>query len=935
METLSLANNEERVRSSTVSSYTSYSYKHVSRRSLVVSEHNSRSATKMQMQTLSRQTSRLSQNYKIVRNLKLLLRRTTGLVYPSQYVIADFEDESKKPETPSVGPATLQPSMSDVLNYANVCNVTSLSDNISASCTEIQTSGMLLEKVTRNKRKTYRFILDNDNSAIIWKLGAKRLELDSIRDIRIGSMASNYREEYGVPDKYSDVWLTIIYSVSNKLKALHVIASNKDDFDTFLNCVCGLVSRRRQLMKSISVPDTDKFARIHWDTTVSEREEDRFRDSLTFDEVTKLCKRFHIYCSRDHLWKIFNIADINNNLLLNFSEFQRFIALLRERREINHLWKTISGKRGYLDADNFFFFLKEVQLEEMLTMEDAAVLFDRYKSATTGLLDEEGFLKYLSNVSFMTDETENAFDYSRPLNHYFIASSHNTYLLGKQIAETPSVEAYIQVLQQGCRSVEIDIWDDELGPVVCHGALTAAIPLVNILKAIRKYAFLSSPFPLIISLEIHCSKENQRITRDIIEETLGEMLYTEHTEGAEMPSPMQLKHRIILKSKKSKNINTDHPSDSSENTTRNMSSSSLDYTSSFSTSQYDDSEGYSSAGGLRSTSRKSSFSGRKTDMMTPVTPPEPTNFNRIKRIGTLKGRPSVIKEILELSAIYGVKYRNFSLPESKTTVHCFSLNEKKVVTMCKDPALRLSMDKHNRRYLMRIYPHVFRYKSTNFHPIDYWTLGVQMVATNWQTNDLGQQLNLAMFQLTNQKNEISHSGYVPKPQSLIESVAKVNDIALTYQNMREKAVAEPVIVNLKVLSGQLLPMVEHKSGKTSEFAPCVSVKFVSSTDSVVHPVHNLKNCTRISDEEVRTCACPGNGFNPIWNASATLDLINTDFLFVQFAVKTGDATLAECTIKLDYLKRGYRHIPLYNVEGERYIFSTLFIYSHISHTLPE
>ncbi|GMM54417.1 phosphatidylinositol phospholipase C [Maudiozyma humilis] len=885
----------------------------------------------MNMQNLTRQSSGLSQNYKIVRNLKTLLRRTTGLVYPSQYTVSTFDEESSKSETSSVGPATLQPSMSDVLNYANVYKVSSLSDNVSSNCTKIQVDGIQLEKVTRNKRKTYRFTLDNDNSAILWKLGAKRIELDSIRDVRIGNMASNYREEYGVPDKYSDMWLTIIYSVSNKLKALHVIAANKDDFDMFLSCICGLVSRRRQIMKSISVPDTDKFARIHWDTTVSERAEDRFRDSLTFDEVTKLCKRFHIYCSKDHLWKIFNIADINNNLLLNFSEFQHFVELLRERREVNQIWTTICHKQESIDLSVFYMFLTDIQQEKMITYNEASALYDKYKSATTGLLDEEGFLKYLSNISFMTDETENEFDYSRPLNHYFIASSHNTYLLGKQIAETPSVEAYIQVLQQGCRSVEIDIWDDEAGPVVCHGALTAAIPLVNIIKVIRKYAFLSSPFPLIISLEIHCSKENQQITRDIIEDAFGEMLYRDHTEDGDMPSPMQLKHRIILKSKKSKNITADGSTDSSENNGKNGSSSTLDYSSSFSMSQYDDSEGYSSTSGTKNTSRRSSFSGRKIDTIQGMTPAEPTNFNRIKRLGTMTGRASVIKDIIEISAIYGVKYRNFSLPESKTASHCFSLNEKKVASMCKDVALKLSIDKHNRRYLMRIYPHVFRYKSSNFNPIDYWKLGVQMVATNWQTNDLGQQLNLAMFQLTNQKNEISHSGYVPKPQSLIESVAKAKDIATMYKTLRDEAITKPVVVRLKILSGQLLPKVEQKSGKDSEFAPYVCVKFINPSDSVMLPVRNIQNCSKISDEEVRTAPCPGNGFNPIWNADISLGLLNTDFSFIQFAVKTGDITLAECTIKLDYLKHGYRHIPLYNVEGERYIFSTLFIYSHTSH----
>ena len=100
----------------------------------------------------------------------------------------------------------------------------------------------------------------------------------------------------------------------------------------------------------------------------------------------------------------------------------------------------------------------------------------------------------------------------------------------------------------------MDIFDGDSEPVVYHGrTLTSKVPVREICTAIAKYAFVASPYPIIISAEIHCAVTQQVQLVAIMKEVFGDALVLAPPEGRPkidvLPSPEELKGCVLVKAK--------------------------------------------------------------------------------------------------------------------------------------------------------------------------------------------------------------------------------------------------------------------------------------------------------------------------------------------------------------------------------------------------
>ncbi|PNJ26962.1 1-phosphatidylinositol 4,5-bisphosphate phosphodiesterase zeta-1 isoform X8 [Pongo abelii] len=370
-----------------------------------------------------------------------------------------------------------------------------------------------------------------------------------------------------------------------------------------------------------------------------------------------------------------------------------------------------------------------------------------------------------------------------------------------------------------------------------------------------KQIFKTSDYPVVLSLENHCSTAQQEVMADNLQATFGESLLSDMLDDFPdtLPSPEALKFKILVKNKKIGTLKETRERKGSDKRGDNQ----------------DKETGVKKLPGVmlfkKKKTRKLKIALALSDLVI---------YTKAEKFKSFQ-HSRLYQQFNENNSIGETQARKLS----KLRVHEFIF--------------------HTRKFITRIYPKATRADSSNFNPQEFWNIGCQMVALNFQTPGLPMDLQNGKF-LDN-----GGSGYILKPQFLRESKSYFNP-----SNIKE---GMPITLTIRLISGIQLPLT-HSSSNKGDSLVIIEVFGV--------PNDQMKQQTRVIKK---------NAFSPRWNETFTFIIHVPELALIRFVVESqgliaGNEFLGQYTLPLLCMNKGYRRVPLFSRMGESLEPASLFVY---------
>ncbi|NXN92029.1 PLCL2 protein, partial [Rhinopomastus cyanomelas] len=652
--------------------------------------------------------------------------------------------------------------------------------NSTAACIALMLEGCELRKVRSNSRAYSRFfVLDADMRSVRWEpskkdSGRARIEIKAVKEVRAGKKTPVLRGN-GLSEQFPDECaFSIIYG--DNYESLDLVASSADVVSAWVMGLRYLVSYGKH---SPAAPGAGHPSlRTSWISSVF--------------ELADLEKRGRIPVSRAvQLIGALNPGMRPSAIELKFKELQKaaerpgaevasdlFVEAYCElctRPEVFFLLVQFSSNKEYLALKDLLTFLEVEQGMEGVTEEKCLEIVGKYEPSeegrAKGYLAIDGFTRYLLSADcsiFDPQHRRVCQDMAQPLSHYYISSARGACLLEDTFWGRADISGYLGALALGCRSIELVLWDGPDGEPVVYTSPSAAscVPFGAVVALVDRHAFAASAYPLILCLAVRCSAAQQRRAARCLRKTLGDKLYLEPPDPAAsyLPSPEQLKGRILIKGKKLPPGCQDSEGEVSD--------------------EEEEDEGWR----LGQEDREAAGSGGQ---------------RRRRRL-------RLSRELSELvSLCQAVPFQGFeSSRRGQRYWEMCSFSEVEAGRLASEcPAELVS---YNKRFLSRVYPSPLRIDASNMNPQDFWKCGCQMVAMNYQTPGLMMDLNAGWFR------QNGACGYVLRPAIMREEVSYFSADA------KDSLPGVPAqLLHLKVISGQNLPKPKGSGAKGEVVEPYV------------------------------------------------------------------------------------------------------------------